>query len=269
MYQKEQVDEKYVVEYRKNNPKGKNPKDGFIRKIYPSVAKSLSYEDLEITHLYHNDNNDFSVTFIRDLLKFNLTSKAGISVGLYDYTYYEVEFNPVCVDFPPNTSDEIKQQSLSSINKVPLIGNIFKIKPEHHSRIFDFEQPISDNLRANSSSGSATNIGDKYVVVGEETEEIEDDGNIPRTYYGCIEPDFAKSLIGTNDYMESVLKTDSRYWNQQIESGKFSVLFRLATFPAVLAERLVKMYTLENSLKFLRSLNFSHPSVDRSEFKCR
>ena len=231
MYQKEQVDEKYVVEYRKNNPRGKNPKDGFIRKIYPSVAKSLSYEDLEVTHLYYNDNNDFSVTFIQDLLKFNLTSKAGISVGFDDYTLIDVEFNPVCVDFPPNTSDEIKQQSLSSINKVPLIGNIFKIKPEHHSRIFDFEQPIPDNLRDRHSDGSARNIGDKYVVVGEKTEEIEDDDNISRINYGCIEPDFAKSLIGTTDYMESVLKTRPTFWDQQIESGKFSVLFRLLLFP--------------------------------------
>ena len=155
-----------------------------------------------------------------------------------------------------NTSDEIKQQSLSSINKVPLIGNIFKIKPEHHSRIFDFEQPIPDNLRDRHSDGSARNIGDKYVVVGEKTEEIEDDDNISRINYGCIEPDFAKSLIGTTDYMESVLKTRPTFWDQQIESGKFSVLFRF-TFPAVLAERLVKMYTLENSLKFLRTKFFT------------
>jgi hypothetical protein len=231
-------DNKLVV-----NCKIKPDGDFKMLSTYRYVVKSFPEREDRITHLYYGKLGE---TFSTDLSNLKVNHQENLCVEPPSHFNLGEEFNPVCVKFPPGTPDDIKDSALKWINKTPHIASIFKLTPQHVTETFETSKP--SNFRQGEGN-------DSYILVNNDTSEDEI-LNPPMT------PALAQQVIDTYVWAEANLKSNPQSWDNRVRQGKCSVLLRIASYPAVVAEQLVRQYSYSGCIKFLRGLTFNHMPIN-------
>ena len=241
VFQGEQTDEKYVVNY--------STRKDYIQSIYKPKAKLVTNPELDITHLYCHAE---AQSFVDDYLQTDFNSSqisAGFNPLNEEYTYYF----PKCVEYFSKTPSEVVDEVSSWINRVPLVGSLLKISSDNASDIFKFNPPNPDSIRR----GQSTTTIDRYVVVGSELDSPDDNTRL------FLNPGLGSDLISTTLNYEQWLSRDTTTrWRNSLDEGRFAIQLRVVTYPSFIAERIILNYSTSNCEKFLRSLNFSYKIID-------
>ena len=141
------------------------------------------------------------------------------------------------------------------------MGVTLKIKSNFARDVFDVQLP--GQLRKGSGQNK-----DEYVVV-RETSDGEKDPDKAKKYNDAnfVHEKVAEALIGTDLDKERKLSGKAKkqdWWEKSISQGVFSVLFRVSSFPTIIAEWLVQEPTKERYLDYLRLLRFQHMDLNPS-----